>query len=1459
MATLPHCTFKLTANVKGRDTSGDLAYKYGNFLNLLDEEKSGELIEFKIDNSLFGASLTTPIDIEIQPSYDGSVNLILNDDKNVPKLINSRFTIKEEDTYEIVDRKGDVDTNIYSNTKDKFEVDTSLLKIVRDIPILEFLGIDSGGKMPVGNYTFYFKYADADGNETDFVSESGKVICHIGKTNDPSSIRGGLLDENSKKIINFRLSNIDLTYAYINIYYTRSTGDGSEQQNITAHYINSKFKIKSQSTDITITGFEEHNEIPLSDINTSFQLVNTVKTQTQVQNMLFFGNITNDYDVFTELEDLSLRITPRISKDENIGNLTNEYTEKYNSDKNNGWEYYNANNIYYRLGYWDEEIYRFGIVYILNNYSLSPVFNIRGIKELSEDSNFVLFPAVENDTKIPIKIKIKDDNSIEGDTLTNSKGVFKINCTTNDTFKKEDSIKPIGIGINIPECIIDDSVDNNTSVVRKGLKSLTKGFFLVRQMRNPDIIAQSVSIGNTVNGNLPIIKTSNVGYITQSFLEYEEKEVGNGKNILSQGDFIKLSNDVKNKKTYVTTNAALCPEINIRTTILNQFFNSSDYKLKYSKYQPQTFFSQLASNDSRFCLNGLQELSARKEFISKISYIAPGIDLTTDGVEKFSSKAGDAELAYKTEDVFYGDVDQYTDSTTVTEEKLSESIFKVRGEFNGYLGLGTQVNDDCRYLNIYKDDYNFEANWKNYFKVRYDDSSTFQAISDRFDWSRFKDTSSQINITDNRYPTHPLDYKTFNSIGFYRGDCYICTYTHRMNWNFIDSAYPTNHKIVDKYSWSKNYKVIKTDYKSLILDDTIDVNSAINDPTDNSLHNGLYEPITSSSDIAAKKISYKRLVPLFTPKGSGILEPTDKKYKKYSETNGTFGYEQINRPDVNAVPLGHWVTFKICSNVNLSMRDLDSSNPAEEAVHKVKRGFFPLQQINRYNHLPESGVLNSGISKTLSDKYYFEIPDVPFLKTQFHNRIMYSDIHINDAFKNGYQVFKTNNYQDYTMNYGAIVKLIDWFGTIICVTENGVLQIPVNERAMMTNASGENVYINTENVLPKNPRVLSETFGSTWKDSIVKTSRFIYGIDTKGKKIWRIAQDGSFSIISDLKVQKFLNDNIDLKESNKHPFIGFRNVKTHYNAFKQDVMFTFVNGFTEWNLCYNELLDKFTTKYSWIPGYSENINNIFYTFDNNMIKNITLGAASEIMNNLNFDYNFNFLLYDNIPFLKDDKLSRIWKHGFAGIIDDQLDITPTKWYNTQEKFSFEFVVIGVQGVQKIFDNLKLISNKAKPESFTYEIVGESYNWHDLKSDIFNLNETDGVLSENYKSFLIANQFDRKYSKVPFIDSYYSNLSIKNNKKTNEQSIRLIQPGKSMSDPLHGRIRGNMHYIEDSWDVQIQPITFKYAYLNKSGDLDYSKLTEMRIRDKYVKIKVEYSGEDLAIITAIRTLFTISYS
>jgi hypothetical protein len=128
----------------------------------------------------------------------------------------------------------------------------------------------------------------------------------------------------------------------------------------------------------------------------------------------------------------------------------------------------------------------------------------------------------------------------------------------------------------------------------------------------------------------------------------------------------------------------------------------------------------------------------------------------------------------------------------------------------------------------------------------------------------------------------------------------------------------------------------------------------------------------------------------------------------------------------------------------------------------------------------------------------------------------------------------------------------------------------------------------------------------------------VYGVDTVAKKIWRT--DGQrLECISDLKVQEFLNNNITLGERELTPKIGIRNVKTVYNAFKRDVLFTFYDntyGFEEkvWNLCWNEILEMFITFYSWVPSYMENINNIPFSFNRDTSKWIAKLGTSHTSN-----------------------------------------------------------------------------------------------------------------------------------------------------------------------------------------------------------------------------------------------------
>jgi len=162
--------------------------------NILKYQKN-ELVDFVTDELSF--DIEHPVTIIPSYSYDNSVDLILTDGKNRPRLINSRFSVTGKDTYKVIDRKGDNDTNIYDQG-DQFEIDTSLYKRTDKIAKITFNGVKPGGNLKVGNYFFYFKYADADGNETDFIGESGLVSVFKGYAT-PASMNTGTRDENSLK------------------------------------------------------------------------------------------------------------------------------------------------------------------------------------------------------------------------------------------------------------------------------------------------------------------------------------------------------------------------------------------------------------------------------------------------------------------------------------------------------------------------------------------------------------------------------------------------------------------------------------------------------------------------------------------------------------------------------------------------------------------------------------------------------------------------------------------------------------------------------------------------------------------------------------------------------------------------------------------------------------------------------------------------------------------------------------------------------------------------------------------------------------------------------------------------------------------------------------------------------------------------------------------------------------
>lgn len=1557
---------------------GNIVYEYNplrNYRLSSDTVINGELVEagsiVDLDTDGFNFSLNNPLEIDAQSSYDGSVNLIFNDNRNIPRLVNSRFSVLQNNTYEVVDRIGNNDTNLYDS--EQFDLDTSLYKRVNTIPTITFNSVLPSGNLKVGNYVIYIKYADADGNETDFVGESGIISCFIGGDRDPFSIDGGFRDQLANKSISLTVSDIDSSYDYIKVYYTRSTSDVDSNRVVTAHEIDRKFPVRNNSCNVIITGSEETKDIPVSDINIQYSIIDKAKSQTVCQNMLFLGNSCKPDMMYKDLSDISLRLLPYLIESDSerfIGKTSYDYSDL--SDQSYSHEYYNTLNIYNKVGYWNEEIYRFGVVYIMKDGSLSPVYNIRGkngIPKFEELQSAYLQSDLwkyENNEKVRNYIPIDESTfDVSGTSyLENAKGVLRINTDS-------DSRKVYGIGIAIP------------TEVSEYLNTLVQGLFIVRQKRIPTILAQAYVMPRDLEAEVPLINYGG-SYIAERFLDNDRK--------LNESYLPRLYTISDMARVNRSAKVAICPEYDVRQSYFNHLFTGTEYVVRKADIQPSmTTLSRDIYNDRHYYVDNYY--GRREEQFSRAKIIGVGDNVPIAAVEdyNFRGRAGEAEEGFKF---------RYIES----KNKEKEATNLIRGAYSPYLGIiGDQVTIGS-IINIYIPGYS-EAQMSTYFNTRYEDNSPYYSVSSRLSLANIDSLLSLQKAGGDLY--------TY-TVPCYRGDCYICNFTHRLNRNFQDPSAPTNDEVVDENTWKDNY-----------------------------------------------------------------------------DTENTENNAKINRGDVNAIQLGSWITFKVCSSYNLSIRSLDPSYPTEEGLTGLKRGFYPLQELSPAGatKIPESSVINGGYSSTTSEKQAFTLPDVPYIKNRFDTRIMYSDISVGDAFKNGFRVFQMTHYRDYPRTYGGIMKMIELFGNILCIFEHGIALIPVNERAVAGEGSGGNVFINTSNVLPENPKMLSDTYGTQWPESVVQTPYFVYGVDTVGKKIWRTNGD-QFEIISDFKIQEFLNENITLSEREMTPIIGVRNVKGHYNAFKQDVMFTFYDdlyGFEEkvWNICYNEVMQKFITFYSWVPSYSANIDNIHFSFNRDTSKWISKLASSGslstsadgiVLSNVVIDdwetkddmkltklglvnrslpntqntgleieltYEIvkdNFGMYKHFKIItegeKQNKVSYLalkedfewtvpvvqlnlqctidylyssesapqdlddyvagwkdyvtynaglyqssiaitkqevldngineglnlttdfWKHGQSGIIDIKDKIKPCYWYGKQHPFEYEFVVVDNPATHKIFENLQIVSNKAVPDSFHYEVVGESYEFHEDKKnmyirqeatkDFYQYNGSDILYNRNFLDLrgkqrdilrnwkptgqkVKSTMFPLYYARVDTfneIEDYYKGKTAPNkdyvnlsgseivyNEKLDEFRVWTHAKAADIKDPRIGRLRGNMNYQGDVWNIQINPIIFvqrnepawNTAKLTKETidkvpisvgnspipndlkgfditsetpvedympqdliDLGYgpedidtsdwwSGRKEARLRDKYIKIRVRYTGEELAIITALKTLYTISYA
>ena len=1191
-----------------------------------------------------GYTIETPVTIEIQDSYDGSVNLILVAKDCKPRIINSGFSVVSNNRYKFIKRRQSVETNIYTN----LDKESELIRTSDIITNVELIDVKAGGQFKGGNYTFYIKFGDSDFNQTDVVAESGIVSVFNGNNGVPSTISGTLLDERTDKMIGLGIMGLNPIYSKIYIYYSREYSDTQGYRMTEYGMFNEPIDLKKDSTygayiqttdpatgkpvytqtmiqgqEIWLTGFEQTTPINPEILNIDYHTIDWARAEAQHSNMLFLGNVgqKETFELYTELDDLAKEIEVTVAQS-TLQSVDTTYSF--------GSEYYDVHNIYDKVGYYPGEIYRFGIVYILKDGSKTPVFNMKG-------KNF------QTNTEIEDGVFLMPDVDVI----------------------QENEIKPIYLTFNVPT-ITNDRI---------------LGWFIVRQKRIPNTICEGLSIAIDKTSNVPVIWDGK-DWITQSFLD-GLREAALVDKFKGKTDDWQDSRDVQLK--YNNYDFA---KYNFSNAEFQEWLNSKNYN--YSNYwvslnNAGDMYSADLSDITQTATIEVQLEQATRSIANKYKAAHPNeivwdydkvfiLDTNTDAGAETARIALGSILAgqpfsvnwyreyeytgldelgipisvpgnrYAAELKFIGKTMDYEGEIVTNDQNWNTSLYnswvfayrahlnvsnldrKILREWqcidywkeaNALLSLDPCVNQgiagildgskfdvrlerevtvDPEQSVLYKtevsnintqfalndtkcvfvpsntgakvvDGYEFSniagsgastERFKyftfpdgvfekegDYYRAEHfaelkrtiDNDNTSELSSEQEEWLyQLYRTNLNINLirglftpyiglankrripigvysikhkdllADNDFLVRRQDQSEYyavteykrvsdRSVNVYRGDCFTNTVTMRIIRNFIDDTAPVSDVIVDPNGW--NDWVVRKDLNSTKLD---------------------------------------------------IQDKSDKE--------GPVKYNEVNLSDVNTVDLGIWLTFKCLSSYNLGLRSLDTFHTEEMALMGTPRTFHPLNSVSTSTgyKTEESFLLNDGLSATVGRKRYNLFPkNAPYSKSEFSNRIMFSNVHVTDAFTNGYRTFQGMSYKDYDKQYGAITKLISLGQNIFVVMEHGLGLVPVNPKALMQTTTGEAIHIYGYGVLPDEMTIISQDYGSKYEHSVIRTPIGIYGVDVDAKKVWRFSDKQGFETISDMKIETYLKDYLSPLDIE----MGLKDIRTHYNAKKGDIMFTF--------------------------------------------------------------------------------------------------------------------------------------------------------------------------------------------------------------------------------------------------------------------------------------------------------------
>ena len=272
----------------------------------------------------------------------------------------------------------------------------NLQKTYEKIPVFEKLDVlDSGGNLEAGSYNIAIQYVDENLNATEWITVSNIIKIYNDLSNKSYSEINGSINsavdylnypQTNKAIrVNFEPSSLDKDFIYYRLAIIESNnGSGLVSKVVYTENIptTKNFYIYTGSNGVSYGSEEEILQFT--------NIIEKAGSIEQIENRLILGNITGNQTNFCKLQKYASRIKADcITKTVKLNDINDLSNPKNPLQNING------------LGYMPGEIYSFGIAYLFEDNTTSPVYHIPGRNpNLSKTTTFTqgnnVYPMASN-------------------------------------------------------------------------------------------------------------------------------------------------------------------------------------------------------------------------------------------------------------------------------------------------------------------------------------------------------------------------------------------------------------------------------------------------------------------------------------------------------------------------------------------------------------------------------------------------------------------------------------------------------------------------------------------------------------------------------------------------------------------------------------------------------------------------------------------------------------------------------------------------------------------------------------------------------------------------------------------------------------------------------------------------------------------------------------------------------